>query len=177
MINLTGNNIPVYTEDGSGPILPQLGNITRNECFIEGVLSGNPFEGEGCPVIFLNANHVFTFGLARNEDCVGGNGFVPFTAYASNGTAWVSVDTLERKVQYATKCYDRNGSFYCDLPAGSRVWLKSSGAAGDTQRNYIAVTSVETASGQRYDFNGHGYIDLTYNNRWINVGSILLRKA
>ena len=53
----------------------------------------------------------------------------------------------------------------------------SNGTVGATHPNYIAVTSVETASGKKYNFSGNGFIDLTYGNRWVNVGSILLRKA
>lgn len=53
----------------------------------------------------------------------------------------------------------------------------SNGTAGATHSNYIAVTSVQTASGKKYDFGGNGFIDLTYGNRWVNVGNILLRKA
>lgn len=175
MINLTGNKIPVYTADGSGPILPQLGNLTKNECFIDGTISENPFEGDGYPVIFLNANHEFKFGLVKDEDC--GNGLVDFTDYASNGTSWVQVDTLERKVQYATRAYYADGSLCCELPANSRVWLTQNGGAGSSNHNYIAVTKVQTASGKTYTFKGNGFVDLTYGNRWVNVGSILLRKV
>lgn len=53
----------------------------------------------------------------------------------------------------------------------------SNGTAGATHSNSIAVTSVQTASGKKYNFSGNGFIDLTYGNRWVNVGSILLRKA
>ena len=114
-----------------------------------------------------------TFGLLADYE----NNLVDFTDYASNGTSWVPVSTLERKVQYATVAYFADGSKRCDLPAGSKVWLASNGTAGATHSNYIAVTSVQTASGKKYDFDGNGFIDLTYGNRWINVGSILLRKA
>ena len=105
------------------------------------------------------------------------NNLVDFTDYASNGTSWVRVSTLERKVQYATVAYYADGSKCCDLPAGSKVWLTQNGTAGQTNSNYIAVTSVQTAAGKKIDFKGNGFIDLTYGNRWVNVGSILLRKA
>ena len=94
-----------------------------------------------------------------------------------NGTSQVPVSTLERKVQYATTAYYKNGSKCCDLPAGSKVWLTKNGTAGQSNPTYIAVTSVETASGERYDFDGNGFIDLAPNTRWVNVGSILLRKV
>lgn len=173
MINLSGGSIPVYTVGSSGPTTPQLGNITRNECFVDGTISENPWEGDGSPVIFLNSSHEWKFGLIND----GQSNLVNFTNYASNGTSWVSVNTLERKVQYATVAYNADGSRCCDLPAGSRVWLTSNGTAGQTHSNYIAVTKVKTASGTTYNFQGNGFVDLTHGNRWINVGSILLRKV
>ena len=63
MINLTGNAIPVYSERNGGPYGSQIGKITRNECFIEGSFSENPWEGDGSPVFFLNSNHDIKFGL------------------------------------------------------------------------------------------------------------------
>lgn len=173
MINLTGNSIPVYSVGSSGPSTSQIGNITKNECFVDGTISANPWEGEGVPVVFLNSSHTMTFGLLTDYN----SNLVDFTDYASNGTSWVSVNTLERKVQYDTVAYYANGQKCCDLPAGSKVWLTQNGTAGQSNPNYIAVTSVVTASGKEYNFSGNGFVDLTYNNRWINVGSILLRKA
>lgn len=175
MINLSGESVPVYSAGNSGPSTTKIGNITKNECFVEGSISGNPWEGDGMPVLFLNSSHSMTFGLLTDYK----NNFVNFTDYASNGTSWTSADTLERKVQYATAAYYSNGKKCCDLPAGSRVWLTPNGTAGQTYPNYIAVTSVKTASGTTYDFSKNsenGFVDLTYNNRWVNVGSILLRK-
>lgn len=131
MINLSGKSIPVYSIAGGGPSTTKIGNLTKNECFVEGTFSANPWEGDDAPVFFLNSNHQMTFGLLADYE----NNLVDFTDYASNGTA------------------------------------------GATHSNYIAVTSVQTASGKKYDFDGNGFIDLTYGNRWVNVGSILLRKA
>lgn len=173
MINLTGSPIPVYSVGSSGPTLPHIGTLTRNECFVDGTFSENPWEGEGTPVVFLNSNHELTFGLLDSY----GDGLVDFTDYASNGTSWVPVTTKERKVQYATVAYYADGSKCCDLPAGSHVWLTPNGTSGTTHSNYIAVTKVETASGTSIEFCGNGFIDLTHNNRWVNVGSILLRKV
>ncbi len=73
-------------------------------------------EGDGAPVFFLNSSHQMTFGLLADYE----NNLVDFTAYASNGTSWVSVNTLKRKVQYATVAYYADGSKCCDLPAGSK---------------------------------------------------------
>ena len=173
MINLSGKSIPVYSVGGGGPSTTKIGNLTKNECFVDGTISENPWEGDGAPVVFLNSSHQMTFGLIADYE----NNLVDFTDYASNGTSWVSVNTLERKVQYATVAYYADGSKCCDLPVGSKVWFTSNGTAGATYPNYIAVTSVETASGKKYNFSGNGFIDLTYDNRWVNVGSILLRKA
>ena len=173
MINLSGKSIPVYSIKGGGPSTTKIGNLTKNECFVDGTISANPWEGDGSPVIFLNSSHQMTFGLITDYE----NNLVDFTKYASNGSSWVSVTTLERKVTYATVAYYADGSKCCDLPAGSKVWLSSSGTAGDKNPNYIAVTKVQTASGKSYNFTGNGFVDLTNGNRWINVGSILLRKA
>lgn len=173
MINLSGKSLPVYAPNGGAPSTTQNGNVTNNECFVDGTFSENPWEGDGIPVFFLNSSHNMTFGLITDYDCT----LVDFTDYASNGTSWVPVNTLERKVQYATAAYYADGSKCCDLPAGSKVWLTNNGTAGQTNSNYIAVTSVETASGKRYNFSGNGFVDLTYNGRWVNVGSVLLRKV
>lgn len=173
MINLTGATIPVYSVGAGGPSTTQIGKLTKNECFVDGTISQNPWEGDGQPVVFLNSSHEMTFGLLSDYD----GELVDFTAYASNGTSWVEVNSLERKVQYDTVAYYADGSKCCDLATGSRVWLTQNGTAGQDNSNYIAVTSVETATGKKYNFSGNGFIDLTYNNRWVNVGSILLRKA
>lgn len=173
MINLSGETIPVYSVGSSGPTTPQLGKLTKNECFVDGAISENPWEGDGQPVIFLNSSHEMVFGLLDEYS----GSLVDFTDYASDGTSWVAVDTLERKVQYETAAYYADGSKCCSLPAGSQVWLTSNGTAGQTHPNYIAVTSVKTAAGKTYNFSGNGFVDLTYGNRWVNVGSILLRKA
>mgnify|MGYP003190281375 FL=1 len=138
---------------GGGPSTTKIGNLTKNECFVEGTFSANPWEGDDAPVFFLNSSHQMTFGLLADYE----NNLVDFTAYASNGTSWVSVNTLERKVQYATVAYYADGSKCCNLPAGSKVWLTSNGTAGATHSNYIAVTSVETASGKKYNFFGNPY--------------------
>ena len=173
MVNLSGESLPVYSVAGGGPSTTKIGNITKNECFVDGTFSENPWEGDGVAVFILNSRHVMTFGLLASYK----NNLVDFTDYASNGTSWVRVSTLERKVQYATVAYYADGSKCCDLPAGSKVWLTQNGTAGQTNSNYIAVTSVQTAAGEKIDFKGNGFIDLTYGNRWVNVGSILLRKA
>ena len=141
MINLSGKSLPVYAANGGAPSTTQIGNVTKNECFVDGTISENPWEGDGIPVVFLNSIHIMTFGLITDYDCT----LVDFTDYASNGTSWVPVSTLERKVQYDTVAYYADGSKRCDLPAGSKVWLTSNGTAGQTNPNYIAVTSVETA--------------------------------
>lgn len=174
MINLTGHSIPVYDSLSNGAVDKnnQLGEITKNECFAEGSTFGAGWEGVDMPVVILDANHQITFGVI---DDYAGN-LVDFSEYASNGTSWVSVNTLERKVQYATVAYYADGSKCCDLAAGSRVWLTSECTRGQTNPNYVAVTAVETAAGKKYNFSGNGFIDLTYGNRWVNVGSILLRK-
>lgn len=173
MINLTGNTIPVYSEKNGGPSTTTIGKLTKNECFIEGTFSENPWEGDGNPVFFLNSNHNIKFGLIKNFP----NTLVDFSAYASNGTSWIKTNSLERKVQYITVAYYGNGSKCCDLPAGSKVWLTKNATAGETNPNYVAVSKVVTSTGKTYTFSGNGFVDLTYGGRWVNVGSILLRKV
>ena len=107
MINLTGASIPVYSVGNGGPSTTQIGNLTKNECFVDGTISENPWEGDGMAVVFLNSSHAMTFGLIADYN----SKLVDFTDYASNGTSWVSVNTLERKVQYATVAYYANGDF------------------------------------------------------------------
>lgn len=169
-VNLTESAIPVYDVFNSSL---QLGQVNNNECCVDGMISANPYEGDGEPVIFVNMQHVMTFGILGSYQGSFGN----FVNYASNGTSWSAVNTLERKVQYATKAYYSNGNFCCDLAVGSRVWLSSSGAAGDNNDNYISVSKVKTADDTTYNLNSHGFVDLTYGNRWVTVGSILLRKV
>ncbi|MDE6742513.1 MAG: hypothetical protein K2J95_01380 [Lachnospiraceae bacterium] len=174
MINLSGNALPVYSEGYCGPSETQIGTITKNECFLNVNTTDtvNPWEGDGEPVFFLNSSHQMKDGFLADSV----NNLVKFTNYASNGTSWVSVNTLERKVQYETATYDSEAKFKFTLPAGSRVWISSSGTAGEQYRNFIAVTHVQRGSeGTKEEFNG--FVDLTYGNRWINVGSILLRKV
>lgn len=174
-INLTGEEIPVY--DGNGDFMSkgkQIGKLTPNECFADGRTTYG-WEGYGSPVYFLDASKVLTYGII---DEVPGTGLLAdFANYASNGTSWEQVDTLERKVQYATAAYYADGSKCCDLPAGSYVWVTQNCTHGHYFPNYIAVTKVQTKAGKTYEFDGNGFIDLTYGGRWLNVGSILLRKA
>lgn len=173
MINLSGASVPVYSVAGGGPSTTKIGTITQNESFVEGSISANPWEGSGDPVLFLASNHKMTFGLLSSTP----KNLVDFTKYASNGTSWVAVNTLERKVQYETTLYDSLGNELYPLPAGSHVWLTSNGTAGEDNPNFIAVKSVQRPSNAKYTFPGNGFIDLTCNSRWVNVGSILLRKV
>lgn len=172
MINLSGKSIPVYSVGNGGPSTTQIGTITKNECFLDGTASTNPWEGDGMAVRFLNKNHNMEFGLLADYE----DNLVDFTDYASNGTSWVSVSTLERKVQYETATYNTEAKFQGTLPAGSRVWLTPNGTGGQNNPNFIAVTHIQHGSGgTKKAFNG--FIDLIYNDRWVNVGSILLRKV
>lgn len=173
MINL-GDAIPVYSMLPNGAISGnQIGKITKNECFASGAVIGAPWEGIDDPVWFLNAQHNGTFGVIESKPEAN---IVDFTQYASNGTSWVKVDTLERKVQYATNAYYADGKGLCELLPGSRVWLTRNGTHGQKNYHYIAVTKVQKADGTTYNFQGNGFIDLVAGN-WLNVGSILLRKA
>lgn len=171
-INLSGSAITVYggsknwTQQGS-----QIGTLTANECYVEGT-GGTGWDGWGLPVVFKNTAGSMVLGAVASL-----NNTANFADYASNGSSWVSVNTLQRKVQYATKAYYADGSLCCDLAAGSSVWLTQNCTAGATNRNYVAVTKVETSAGKEYNFSGNGFVDLTYGGRWLNVGSILLRKA
>ena len=171
MINLSGTSIPVY-DQGTIPVT-RIGTLTPNECFADGASFGAGWEGWGMPVFFLNSAHENTFGMTDNNfNCV------DFADYASDGTSWVSVNTLKRKVQYPTVAYYSNGSKCCDLAAGSYVWLTENCTRGRSNPNYVAVTKVQTATGSIHTFsNGNGFVDLTHGGRWVNVGSILLRKA
>lgn len=173
MINLSGKTLPVYSTEDGYPFTNQIGKINDNECFVDGATSANPWEGDGSLVIFLNSSHKMVYGMVTDNNTK----LVDFADYASNGTSWEAVNTLERKVQYATKAYDKYGVEIGDVPAGSRVWLTQNCTAGSTWNHYIAVTKVVTASGEELKISDHAFIDLTYGNRWVTVGSILLRKA
>lgn len=169
-INLSGSTIPVYEMDVVKG--KKIGNLTVNECFANGQAFGSGYEGWGDPVVFLNSSHVMTYGaIDYNQN------YVDFAKYASNGTSWVAVNTLKRKVQYETRAYYADGSTCCTLPAGSYVWLTKNCTRGNNNPNYVAVTKVEVKGGKTYEFTGNGFVDLTYGGRWVNVGSILLRKA
>jgi hypothetical protein len=172
-INLTGSTIPVY--GGSNGYVTQgtqIGNLTANECFAEGTAFGAGWEGWGYPVYFRNSSGSFVLGAISSSP----SGLKGFAEYASNGSSWVAVSTLQRKVQFATNAYYADGSFCCSLPSGSYVWLTSNCTRGQSNPNYVAVTKVQTAAGQTYTFTGNGFIDLV-NGNWLNVGSILLRKV
>lgn len=120
MINFTGTLIPVYSILSNGVASStQVGTLTKNECFAEGSAFGAGWEGVDFPVLFLNTIHNMTSSVIKNPT---GN-LIDFANYASNGTSGVSVSTLERKVQYATVAYYADGSKWCDLATGSRVWL------------------------------------------------------
>lgn len=174
MVNLSGKKISVYKMNDNGSCsTTRLGYITANECFVEGTVPGTGWEGVDTPVVILNSSHIMTMGVYSGYY----SNLVDFAKYASNGSSWVSVSTLKRKVQYATVAYYADGSKCCDLAAGSYVWLTNDCTRGLNNMNYCAVTKVQTASGTTYNFSGNGFVDLTYGGRWVNVGSILLRKA
>lgn len=174
MINLTGRTVPVYEMQGNGAASnTKVGQLTNNECFIDGTVFGAAWEGVDYPVIFWNSSYQRTFGVVGDSD----TNFVDFSEYASNGTSWIKVSTLERKVQYATVAYYADGSKLCNLSAGSKVWLTSNATRGQNNPNYVAVTAVQPAGENKITFSGNGFIDLMYGNRWVNVGSILLRKV
>jgi len=173
-INLTGADIPVY--DGSKNWYQQgnqIGKLTKNECFAEGTAYGYGagWEGWGVPVYFKNSSGVITLGAIKDDS----TNIKNFAEYASNGTSWSKVSTTKRKVKYATKAYYSDGTFYRDLPAGSFVWLTSNASRGAKNPNYVSVSKIQPVGGDEKSFNG--FIDLTYGGRWLNVGSILLRKA
>lgn len=172
-INLTGKEIIVY--DGSKLFTQkgnQCGKLTKNECFTEGTAFGAGWEGVGSPVIFKNGSGIMTQGAVFDDF-----GTYNFANYASNGTSWVAVNTLERKVEYTTRAYYADGTGDILLNAGSRVWLTQNCTRGQNNPNYVAVTKVKKSDGTIIVFDGNGFVDLTYGNRWLNVGSILLRKA
>jgi hypothetical protein len=178
MINLSGTEIPVYKMGNAGSCTStKIGKITKRECFVEGTVPGTGGEGNDIPAVILDANHKMQMGVAPVSLASTFGQCVNFADYASNGTAWVKVSTRKRKVQYATRAYYADGSKCCDLPAGSYVWLTANCTRGQSNMNYCAVEKVQTAAGKTYTFQGCGFIDLTYGGRWVNVGSILLRKA
>ncbi|WP_054740759.1 hypothetical protein [Cellulosilyticum ruminicola] len=173
-INLSGESIPVYSFNGAGTATnTKIATITKNECFVEGTVPGTGWEGNDIPAVVLDPNHKMVMGVYKKYY----NNLVNFADYASNGTSWVKVSTRKRKVQYATTAYYADGSKCCDLPAGSTVVLTSSCTRGASHMSYCAVESVTTAAGKTYKFQGCGFIDLAPSGRWVNVGSILLRKA
>lgn len=174
-INLSGAAIPVYGGNNNYWIQQgsQIGTITKNECFVEGTAFGAGWEGWGSPVIFRNSSGNMVQGAIADNI----KNLKDFVEYASNGTSWVSVDTNQRIVQFATRAYYANGDRLCDLPAGSYVWLTKDCTRGSDNYNYIAVTAVQPKGEKKIFFDGNGFIDLTYGNRWLNVGSILLRKV
>ena len=63
------------------------------------------------------------------------------------------------------------------MPSGSKVWLTPNSTRGQNNPHYVAVTAVQPKGGTKVNFSGNGFIDLMYGGRWVNVGSILLRKA
>ena len=141
--------------------------------FIDGTAFGAGWEGVDTPVIFWNSNYQRTTGVVSESNV----NFVDFSEYASDGQSWIKVNTLERKVQYNTVAYYADGSKYCDLPSGSKVWLTPNATRGQNNPHYVAVTAVQPKGGTKVNFSGNGFIDLMYGGRWVNVGSILLRKA
>lgn len=173
-INLSGSSISIYggsagwTQQGS-----KIGTLTANECFAEGSAfgSGSGWEGWGTPIYFKNSSGAFVQGAIGST-----SGLQSFGEYASNGTSWNSVSTLKRLVKYATNAYHNNGDFCKALPANSYVWLTSSCTRGQKNPNYIAVTKIQPLGEAEFSFKDNGFVDLV-NDKWINVGSILLRKA
>lgn len=172
-VNLTGKEIIVY--DDSKNFMQkgnQCGKLTKNECFSEGSVVGAPWEGDGSPVIFKNTSGNMIQGAVYDD-----YGNYDFANYASNGTSWVAVNDLKRKVVYTTRAYYADGSGDILLEPGSYVWLTQNCTRGQKNPNYVAVTKVQKANGSTITFTGNGFVDLTFGNRWLNVGSILLRKA
>ena len=171
-INLSGSSINIYggsagwTQQGS-----KIGTLTTNECFTEGSAFGAGWEGWGTPIYFKNSSGTFVQGAIGST-----SGLQSFGEYASDGTSWSSVSTLKRLVKYATNAYYANGDFCKALPANSYVWLTSSCTRGQTHPNYVAVTKIQPVGESELSFQGNGFVDLI-NGRWLNVGSILLRKS
>lgn len=175
-INLSGKAIPVYEMNDNGSASSKkVATITKNECYVQGTYPGTGWEGVDNPAIVLDPSHNMVLGVFTDDYY--SSKLEDFADYASNGSSWVKVDTLKRKVQYATVAYYADGSKCCNLPAGSYVWLDRNCTRGENNSNYCAVTQVQTASGKVYKFDGNGFIDLTYGGRWVNISSILLRKA
>jgi len=169
-INLSGTSKSVYSVGAKKG--KKTGTITANECFAEGTAFGAGWEGWGNPVIFLNASHSIVQGAVENTD-----GFVNFSEYASNGKTWEKVNTLKRKVVSDTVAYYADGSQFKRLPAGSYVWLSKSCTRGQKNPNFIAVTKIMPKNDKEYSFKGNGFINLVPSGKWLNVASIILRKA
>lgn len=55
MVNLSGESLPVYSVAGGGPSKTKIGNITKNECFVDGTFSENPWEATAWRFLFLTA--------------------------------------------------------------------------------------------------------------------------
>ncbi len=174
-INLSGAAIPVYGGNNNNWIQQgsQIGTITKNECFAEGTAFGAGWKGWGNPVIFRNSAGKMTQGAIADNI----SNLKDFANYASNGTSWVSVSTLQRIVHSPTRAYYASGDLLCDLPIGSYVWLTQNCTRGQNNPNYVAVTAVQPKDHDKITFKGNGFVDLTYDNHWLNVGSILLRKV
>lgn len=172
-INLSGKAYPVYKMQGAGQAsATKIATVTKNECFVEGTVPGTGWEGVDCPVVVCDPNHNMVMGVTKE--------YIPeykLSDYASNGTSWVKVSTKVRKVVKPTVAYYASGEKCCDLPVGSKVTLGNNCTRGLNNKNFCAVTSVTTAAGKTYNFQDHGFIDLTYGGSWLNVGSILIRKA
>lgn len=182
-INLSGNSIPVY-EAGMSPTV-QKGTITKNECFCEGSVRDTGFDGwdYGEMVLYINTSHEMTPGMIDTRT----SGIVFFGDYASNGTSWVKVNTLKRKVVNATVAYDKINNKIEDLPAGSYVWLSKDCSHGDSNLHYIQIDQFQKPGQSIYNYaaqgKDYGFIDLTGKSLtgnvkyWLNVGSIILRQA
>lgn len=52
IVNLTGSSLPVYDVLNNSV---QLGQVYNNECCLDGIISSNPYEGNGEPVVFVNS--------------------------------------------------------------------------------------------------------------------------
>lgn len=171
-INLTGSSITIY--DGDKNWVQQgskVGTLTANECCAEGTAFGAGWEGWGTPIYFRNSAGVFTLGAIQDSSRL-----TSFSNYASNGSSWVSVSTLQRNVNKTTYAYYADGTGRKELPPGSLVWLTSNCTRGQNNPNYVAVTAVQPKGGNKLTYSGNGFVDLV-NGNWLNVSSILLRKS
>lgn len=173
MINLSGSSVPVYEQDVS--LKKKIATITKNECFTEWHPNDTNWEGGGRPVFLLNSSHNYTYGMIDYSL----NNFGDFCDYASDGSSWIKVSTTKRKLVSETKLYYKDGHLACSLPKGTYVWIDPECTSGYSHPNYISVTKVQTPAGVVYNFSdSSGFIDLIpTSNTWLNVGSIILRKA